>query len=566
MARLLMVLLMFLPAVLYSLEWMSPEEIRPGMKGYGLSVFRGWEPERFEAEIIDVMPGSSPKDYTILARLSGAGLEKSGVIAGMSGSPVYIDGKLIGAVASTWAFSKEPICGITPIRQMVGEKENTLSGGNPGGMVPILSPVSFRGYPEMVRNWMIGSMTNHGVRWVELASGGGGATIETNLPLRGGDAVAVNLVRGDLSVQGVGTVTYVTNDEVYIFGHPMDMAGKVSLPVSRSYIYSVIPSANLSFKLGSSSLPSGAALYDGKSAVFCSTSARARMVPMEVQVLLGTNEAAYRFEVTDHPQYFPEMAAGSVISALMNHTGQMDDKRIELYYHYEVEGPFGRKTIDNKVYYGFHPSFYNVMSLLNDLRNHFGVFGDTTLGQIRLRRAAVRVKVLSGAGYYILDSFQPDRTKVYPGDTVNCKLLFRAYGGKFVSRSVAVKVPEDAAGGQMILMAGSSTFWMQELERLCPRYLQILTLEDWVSRMNSPDLMTELSVGLLAVKPGLVVEDQKFDRFPERYQPYFSQDSDRNTSSVFPEYVRETIPMDEAVFGLQKVMLNVIPRPIKKLE
>ena len=154
------ILLVCLFSALHAVEFMDVSEVRPGMTGYGLSVFHGWEPVRFDAEIIDIMHNTSPKGDIILARLSGQNLEKSGVIAGMSGSPVYIAGKLIGAVAYTWSYTKEPLCGITPIRQMLREKENAennLPGtGSPdsGTFQKISMPLSFSGFTGEARDFM----------------------------------------------------------------------------------------------------------------------------------------------------------------------------------------------------------------------------------------------------------------------------------------------------------------------------------------------------------------------------------------------------------------------------
>lgn len=155
--KLTVLILIFITALvlpLFSAEFITPDELKPGMKGYGLTVFKGWEPERFDVEIVDVMHAASPKGDMIIARLSGPLIEKSGVAAGMSGSPVYIDGKLAGAVAFTWPFLREPLCGITPIQQMLREKVNA---GKPESdrsfptdkrLKKIATPVSNPDFPE----------------------------------------------------------------------------------------------------------------------------------------------------------------------------------------------------------------------------------------------------------------------------------------------------------------------------------------------------------------------------------------------------------------------------------
>ena len=276
------------------------EDLRPGMKGVARTVFSGAEPQEFGVEILGVLPGfPGPRQSAIIARLSGSNVEKTGVFAGMSGSPVYIDGKLVGAIAFSFPFSKEPIAGITPIKQMIDifEKGNVeatprprepraisfaqlastdwkpslpkpaftgapliapVSQGSPlislmgQQMTPIATPVVFAGIsPEALALFAPQLMANG---LLPVSGVGGSAAITTlgevnEKTLAPGTSVSVQLVRGDYSIAASGTVTFRDADRIYAFGHPFLSLGAADMPMTETTVVTVIPNVNNSFKL-----------------------------------------------------------------------------------------------------------------------------------------------------------------------------------------------------------------------------------------------------------------------------------------------------------------------------
>jgi hypothetical protein len=296
---------------------MAVDEIEPGMTGYGLTVFKGADPERFGVEIIDIMRNAlHPQGHMILVRCSGGPLADTGIIAGMSGSPIYIDERLIGALAYGWSFSKFPIGGVTPIHEMLttldrGLAEVPMSSG--AAFSPLGGPMDLSAFHRRLKNYLVREYDGPGYddltgdHFASLADnqisipayGGTGASgytadklapIPTPLVLAGahgtafermdrfagaanfiplragqsasarksgiklvpGGAVAVQLISGDMDANAVGTVTWVDGDRVLAFGHPMFQAGAVNFPMATAYIDAVIPSLLSSSKLGSS--------------------------------------------------------------------------------------------------------------------------------------------------------------------------------------------------------------------------------------------------------------------------------------------------------------------------
>src|SRR5689334_23046246 len=274
------------------------EDLRPGMKGTARTVFSGTEPEDFGVEILGVLPGfPGPRQSAIIARLSGSNVEKTGVFAGMSGSPVYIDGKLVGAIAFSFPFSKEPIAGITPIKHMIdlfNKGSENIKPKEPGGgsfsrlagtnwtpnlpkpavgsvsllapvsagsplmplpaqqMTPIATPLVFSAISQESLTAFAPQLAANGL--LPVSGVGGSAAITPLAEVNGntfpaGSTISVQLVRGDYSLAAAGTVTLRDNDRIYAFGHPFLSLGASDMPMTESSVVTVIPNMNNSFKL-----------------------------------------------------------------------------------------------------------------------------------------------------------------------------------------------------------------------------------------------------------------------------------------------------------------------------
>ena len=268
------------------------DEVRAGMKGHGCTVMRGTKVENFQAEVLGVLKNTSPGRDLVLCRLSGLNLEKYGVIAGMSGSPVYIDGKLLGAVAYAWPFGKEPIAGVTPFVQMHGfvesyERRDVAEQNRPqriglqtpldvGGkkfdavtvsqgfdepaptaadglwMVPLRTPLAATGFTAHSLAQLGDSLRSAGM--VPMQAGGAGARIEEeekDTPLEPGGPLSVAMVVGDFDLSGIGTVTHIEGNRVYGWGHPFFGLGTCEFPLMTGYIHTIYPRQSVSFKMGS---------------------------------------------------------------------------------------------------------------------------------------------------------------------------------------------------------------------------------------------------------------------------------------------------------------------------
>lgn len=336
---------------------LRPEELRPGMRGYGLSVFRGTAPERFEVEILGVLPNAFPKQDLILIRMSGADLEKHKVIAGMSGSPIYIEDKLVGALGYGWAFENEPMAGVTPIHNMLADLQrpppppglapraalwpsrlpDSQVGTVPGVVSrrsalesprPLLTPLACAGFhPQTVQPWS--DWLEQLGFWPVTAGGvGGNVNADANKPARlvPGGAVGVQLVRGDLNATAIGTVTHVEGERVLAFGHPFLQMGQLVAPAVHAEVHAIMSSVARSFKLASAREPVGAMVGDWLSCIVVDTAVTAPVVPVALRAVNQTTglEETYRLEVVQHPLLTPsllQMAMTEVVRAASPTTG-----------------------------------------------------------------------------------------------------------------------------------------------------------------------------------------------------------------------------------------------------
>ena len=311
------------------------EDVRPGMVGHGRTVIKGTAPERFEVEIIGVLRNVQPGRDMILARFKGLGLEKSGVMQGMSGSPVYIDDRLLGAVAYTWEFGLEPIGGITPFTQMIefcdaaplqedklakatASAEFDLPDVSRGRLIPIRTPISVSGMSPAA----LEVLTKDFAPWGMIPTQGGAANADLikedeKHVLEPGSAMAVGLVLGDVSVTAVGTVTTVNDGRVYAFGHPFLELGRCEIPLLSAYIHLVMPLQSASFKMGSALSAKGTVRADVSTGIAGDIGPRSAMIPLTIHVKNDlTRPRDFRCEVAPIAPLLSSLVMTSVSSCL----------------------------------------------------------------------------------------------------------------------------------------------------------------------------------------------------------------------------------------------------------
>ena len=355
------------------------EDLRPGMKGTARTVFSGSETEEFGVEILGVLPGfPGPRQSAIIARLSGGNVEKTGVFAGMSGSPVYIDGKIVGAIAFSFPFSKEPIAGITPIKQMVElfnmgseglkpKEPRVVSFSQLAGtdwkpnlpkpavssvklmtaapfnlplqlwgqqMSPIATPLVFSGISQETLSAFTPQLIESGM--LPVAGVGGAAAITPLAEVNGntfpaGSSISVQLVRGDYSLAAAGTVTMRDGDRIYAFGHPFLSLGASDMPMSESSVVTVISNMNNSFKLAVPGRMVGSISQDRASGIYGLLRQAPKMIPVKVNLHTSRDKTdTYNYELANDSFLTPLLLNITLFNTITSSERALGDSTISV--------------------------------------------------------------------------------------------------------------------------------------------------------------------------------------------------------------------------------------------
>src|SRR5689334_3699190 len=472
-------------------------DLRPGMKGIARSVFSGSAPEEFGVEIIGVLPGfTGPRQSTIIAKLSGKNVDRTGVFAGMSGSPVFIDGRLVGAVAYSFPFAKEPICGITPIEQMIDIFESgqqriarqpkatsmaelartdwkpvlpkaavsggpliaSVAAGSPlapyiGQTIqPIATPVVFSGISQETLSLFSDQLTKAGLLPV---SGVGGASPITPLAsfdqntLTPGTSVSVQLVRGDYSIAASGTTTFRDGERIYAFGHPFLGLGGADMPMTESSVITVIPNTFNSFKLAVPGNMVGNISQDRATGIYGQLGHASKMIPVTLNLHTSRNRnEKFSFEMVSDEYLTPLLVTISVFNSINARERSLGESTVSLRGSISVEGqpPI---QLERRFSAGTAPLLAAgaVANPISDLLN--SGFDDVTIRGINLDiTASENVQAAT------LERISLDRTEVSSGDTVELQAYIRTDAGKLFVQRIPVQIPAEASSGQLMITVG----------------------------------------------------------------------------------------------------------------
>ncbi len=544
---------------------MPISEVKKGMKGYGLTVFEGNKVERFEVEIIGVLNQIGPGQDLILARIDAPIIRRTGVMQGMSGSPIMIDGRVIGALAYSWQFAKEPMVGITPIDEMLkiaqagsggkalaaaaprmsgAEFLDTIANGKSetvferlmsdfsaqqvssiGGAKRIALPMSLSSFaPETIARFgkYLDAMNFVAVPTGSATSGAAasGGTSSEAQQFAPGDPIGAVLLNGAFSVAATGTVTHVEGSRVYAFGHPFLDMGEISFPMAQAEVIGFMPSLATSFKFANTGKIVGALRQDRAPGIMGYLGESAPMIPVEL-TLSGTGPAkTYHVNVVRHPQLSPlmlAMAADSVVANAQRAAGERTvvlDSEIKLKGYEPIRlregwaGAQARQAI---------PAYLAVISgylISNE-------FSDAEIESVTVHLRhddELRIARLVEATLE-----PPADGRISPGDTVRVRTLLKPYRGEAFVETFEVKIPDDQPPGNSYLMVGSGSIANQIDFTLVPPDPRTLEQVLGVLRRLRPS--TDLTVGLYSTSEGAVTAGVYLPNLPPSIRAVVSDDT-----------------------------------------
>lgn len=581
-----------------SSRFLPLSEIKEGMHGVARTVFRGSTAEEFNVEILGVLPGAiGPQQDLIIGRLSGGPAERTSVFAGMSGSPVYIDGRLVGAISYSFPFSKEPICGITPIEQMVAifEKNQPVkaSSGEPramsfaqlastiwsperlaplsasslsgnsklaavtgGSLQPIATPLTFSGISQTVLDQFAPQLMDAGL--LPVASAGGAAAVtpmKTADPntLVGGTSVSMELARGDYSIAASGTVTYRDGNKIYAFGHPFLALGISDLPMSESHVVTVIPNLNNSFKLAVPDSMVGSMTQDRATGVFGQLGQAPKMIPVKINLETSRGQQkTLNFEIVNDDFLTPLLLNIGIYNSLLANERGLGDSTIELSGEVDVKGNQPIK-LDRRLVGGQAAQLAAgaVAVPVNALFR--SRFDDLTVSGISLN-----LRSIDGAKAASLERLAVDRTQVKAGETVEVQAFARTVGGKIFVERIPVTIPADTPAGTVTIIVGDGGAVQEKaaIQEFVPK--NAAELISTINQLKMPDRLylqaarttngAVIGVSEMPNLPPSVLATLNSDRSVGSYKPY--------VQTVIAE--RELPPAEFVITGQQSLAIQVI--------
>jgi len=595
----LFLLVLLIAVVFLSVEGTSPilplDQIKVGMTGKGKSVFIEDKIEEFEVEILGILYNVQPRKNIIWAKLKGARLERTGVPQGMSGSPVYVDGKLIGAVAYVFPYSKEAIAGITPIEEMldITSKESPKSSISPGVPVkkhltleelfelnkefflsksslfsrgqtfhPLNIPLVFGGFHSAVFERAKSFFSQMG--FSSLMSGPSSQEKETfqpsDLTLREGDPVAVQLIAGDLSMAAVGTVSYVDGNRLLAFGHPVYNLGKVDYAMSKAKVITVVPSLNVSFKLASTEAVVGTFTQDRTSGLAGEIGKIPKLVPINITITDENNTRdEFKIKVIDDPILTPVLVNFSLANLLSVEGRSIGNLSLELKGTVYLENGMNVRLED--LFSGqLDASITNLSSLLMAVV-YFLI--NNEFEDLKIHRIDLDIKATEDIRLSYLQKIWLDKYEAKPGERINVNFFTRTVRGESQLHGVGIEAPPLPPGSEFQLVMADAASMRQlettqyKVEGFVPRSLSQLIRILGNLRKNN-----RIYFKVIASKPGLFLKGEEMPNLPPSMKSMFT--SPRVAASVPTELKRST--MREYQYPVPYVFkgLAVIPIKIKE--
>ncbi len=593
-------------------EFFSVDQIKPGMRAIGYTVFSGGEPKKFDLEILGVLKGfPNPGQNAVLSKLLGDELNHTGVFQGMSGSPVYIDGKLLGAVAFGYQFAKDPIAGITPIQHMIevfeekpgGDKKNqqtsqpgqsgqarqisfseisfnensrefadfvkSVSGaGNSGAqavsapagsqmLAPIATPLAISGVsPEVVarfapifQSWGFAPVA--GVAGAAEVSDLKKADAET---LKPGSTIIVPLVRGDYSLAAAGTVTYRDGNRIYAFGHPFLSLGVSEFPMHEGEVVTVMSSSATSFKLSVPTAMVGTLRGDRSSGIFGELGVSPRMIPVEINLKTSRGEnRTYRFDMVADRFLTPILLQMTMLSTIATTERTIGDSTLQIRGRIKLKG-LPDVELENRLSSSFNvplaaafATSQPVSALLN-----------SGFKDLQFEKLVYDVISHDARSTGQLDRLWVNSTEVRPGEKIEIQAFARTEGGGEYVERIPVEIPKDAPAGQLQIVVGDGG----SIQAIEPRTgVTPKSLDQLVREMNKIRKSDRLYLRLARAESGAVIKNEEMPSLPPSVLATLGSDrtiggySLTRSATIFE---KELAPAEFVISGQRTLTVNVV--------
>jgi hypothetical protein len=518
-------------------------QIHTGMRGTAYTVFEGVKPEPMDVEVLGVLRNvNGPKGDIILVRLHGPKVEYTGVVAGMSGSPVYFDGKLAGAIAfRIGEFSKEPIAGVTPIASMLeinaldrspaeeaaatkpavnNAAGKTASPGDETGLPastanfanylkPIETPLVFNGFSEETMRRFAPQFASAGI--VPVMGAGSASDAKQPEPLEPGSAVSAVLVRGDMDIEATCTVTYIDPQRLLACGHPLLQFGSVDLPMNKAEVLATLPSPLNAFKIVNTTEPAGVFVQDRHTGIMGVFNKEPQMIPVTLTINGGAGSKEFHYEVLNNARLSPVAIMATVFNALHGVNEYGEEITYRLNGSIAVKG-FPDVSLRNM----FAPAENGqpaAMAAALSLGERFGRIYDNPYNAPAVKSVKLDFDLVRERRWARLESARTDVSEVRPGDQVTVETVLAPYRGERSVRQIPVRIPTSASKGTLrILVSDGET--LDRVGRVNPAFGRKLDLASTIALLNKEHANNRVYVSLLEADPEARVADKVMPTLP----------------------------------------------------
>jgi hypothetical protein len=563
-------------------------KVQPGMKGEAYTIFAGDQIEKFDLVVIGVMPNFlAPKESIILVQLLGAKVEHTGVVAGMSGSPVYFEGKLAGALSlKLGQFNKEPLAGITPIENIL-----SLPKGPPGAMraagsipvpqdsdqleakfeipadwasragvsggsflTPIASPLVFSGFSAVAIRQFEHEFAAYGMA---ATQGGSVDARPDDAAIRPGDMVSAVLLEGDMSLNASCTVTTIVDGRVYVCGHPLFGFGNVQMPMARARVLTTLSSELESTKIVNVGGTIGSFNQDRVTAVVGSLGAAPKLIPIDMTVATPDGDDHLSFRMMSNPKISPILMGIATLNGLTQNSVYGEGTTLHLTGTIDIAG-HSSVTLDNLFppIDSFIPDGLPVSSTVQNLfqRIFTNQFETANIEHVTLRMEAKperRLMTIEGAWL--------DKSEAEPGDTVTVRVQLRPYRGSPVIRDVKIDIPQQAVRGTSMQILASDSGTLNRMNVVSGSQARLDSLEQLIAVLNRERRNNRLYVTLLGSAPTLLVQDKVMPNLPASEINLLDQRGGPASSQVVRESAAGewSLPLDQIVQGSSSLTIQI---------
>jgi hypothetical protein len=587
-----------------NVEFFPVDQIRPGLKGVGRTVFEGDKIEEFQVEFLGVMHNvMSPKHDVILARLSGDQLERTGVMAGMSGSPVYVDGKLVGAVALAFPFAKEPLTGITPIGEMVRVVPEAAPAQQPGGgwamsreisiaripgshggvrLIPdedsetaglkdplpasggnatlagLRLPLRFGGFAPQAIEAYAPLFRRLGFEPMEGAALSGGASDEPiKQDMEPGSMISLLLVRGDLNVNVDCTVTYRQGDNVYACGHRFLLAGPAKFPFAQSRVLATVPSLASSFKLSSPGPVVGSIQQDRYGAIYGVLGDTAPQIPVRIRLDSSLNKTEeYQFDIVQEPFLTPLMMNVAMITTLAATERMIGPSTVEMKGHIRLAN--GESVdVEDVVSSDLNTPNLATAAVSAPLTYLLG----TAFPDLRVEGIYLEIVSRSEKRVATIEQVWSSKSEVRPGEKIEVTVVLRTPSGDALVKKIPVEIPESVSDKALSLVVGSGSTINSLQRRLSPLTTTPRDLSQMVRALNRMRRNNRLYALLMAPQRSFLLQGDEYPSPPPSLVQTFLADPSVSSrmvmsgTSVVGDF--ETDPSPYTIRGQETLLLKV---------